>query len=991
MSEPKLISPLLDGFSLGSATSEHKGIFCYPAIKENTDKKYIVKVITVPATQTQMDALLLAGAYKDPEDAMEYFRRVSEDVLKEAEFLKELSKLEGFVAYEGWQMEQITRRRLGYEVYLLGSYKRSLEKHVRKNPVTHLEAMNLALDLCSALSVCRQAGALYVDLKPGNIFISEKKEYQIGDLGFIKLNALKYTALPAKYYSCYTPPELSDPMESVNLTTDTYALGTILYQLYNEGKLPQIPDNSEEPILPPVNADYELSEIILKAIHPNIEERWQDPSQMGQAIVAYMQRNVINDTPITPYTPIDTDAQNVQIPREEPVAVPQKTPEVDAKELNLEFEVESAQEEVAIKLDMAVSEQEESDMEVVEDTAEEPPADIPKTEDVEENEGKSTPDASNVADEISQELSRIFAKADDLIAHETPAGVVLPEIPDAPDPFAFATEDSVELADLNTPFDPVMEEANGAVAVKDKSKKGSKFLSPERKRKFKKFVRFVITLLVIGLLCCAGFWYYQNVYIQNIAEIQLTSGRDDLRVTVVSEIDDELLQVSCSDNYGNIKTSALTDGEAVFTGLLPNTMYTVSVEIDGFHTLTGHTSEVFTTEATTNILSFSAVTGPEDGSAVISFTVDGDEPEEWAVIITTAGEEYKRVTFTGHTTTITDLAVGKEYLFKLDAGPELSLSGKESIAFLASRIILAENLSVVTNDGTDMTIRWTTPGDTVVESWNVRCYNDSDYDQTMTVEDTEVYLNNIDSTTAYTVEVTASGMTQPARTSITANPINITGLQVDDSKHDKLTVSWDYAGTKPESGWLLMYRIDGNANLNVIKCDTASAVITPHIPDADYSFTVQSVDGISVFNNMHEYACPAAPSFDFSGVKESDIKISLLKTPDDAKWSYDNTSSDAFTDTFLLGDPISVVLFADVDFYLPGTDVKLMYVIRDAHGNVIPDYVFEAKENWREIWNGGNYHYGELDLPGIPEAPGSYQMQIFIDGASVGQTTFTVE
>ncbi|MGN1002356.1 MAG: hypothetical protein ACI4PC_06250, partial [Oscillospiraceae bacterium] len=191
MSDPKRISPLLDGFAMGNPMSEHDGVRCCPAIKENSDNKYIVKILSIPATQKQMDALLLAGAYKDPADAMDYFREVGEEVMKEAELLKTLSRQEGFLPYEGWQMEPITTRRLGYEVYLVGSYKRSLDKYVRRNPVTHLEAVNLGLDLCSALTVCRQAGALYVDLKPTNIFISEKKEYRIGDLGFIQLDALR--------------------------------------------------------------------------------------------------------------------------------------------------------------------------------------------------------------------------------------------------------------------------------------------------------------------------------------------------------------------------------------------------------------------------------------------------------------------------------------------------------------------------------------------------------------------------------------------------------------------------------------------------------------------------------------------------------------------------------------------------------------------------------------------------------------------------------
>ena len=234
LAETELISPLLDGFAMGNPMSSHDGVRCCPAIKENSDEKYIVKIISIPAAQTQMDAMLLAGAYKDMAGAMDYFKGVADDVEKEAEFLQKLSKLEGFLPYDGWQTVPIKRRRLGYEVYLVSPYKHSLAKYIRRNPVTHLEAINLGLDLCSALSVCRQAGCLYVDLKPTNIFLTEKKSYRIGDLGFIPLDTLRYTSLPDKYRSPYSPPELHDAMATLNETADTYAVGMILYQLYND-------------------------------------------------------------------------------------------------------------------------------------------------------------------------------------------------------------------------------------------------------------------------------------------------------------------------------------------------------------------------------------------------------------------------------------------------------------------------------------------------------------------------------------------------------------------------------------------------------------------------------------------------------------------------------------------------------------------------------------------------------------------------------------
>ena len=69
MSEPKLISPMLDNFEIGGPLSDHDGVRCCPAMRKNSDEKYIVKIISVPASQTKLDALLLTGAYPDKDAA----------------------------------------------------------------------------------------------------------------------------------------------------------------------------------------------------------------------------------------------------------------------------------------------------------------------------------------------------------------------------------------------------------------------------------------------------------------------------------------------------------------------------------------------------------------------------------------------------------------------------------------------------------------------------------------------------------------------------------------------------------------------------------------------------------------------------------------------------------------------------------------------------------------------------------------------------------
>ena len=284
MSEVKLISPLLDNFDIGDPISSHDGVCCCPAMRKGTDEKYILKVISIPASRTQLDALLLTGAYSDEQSALQYFKVLADDLNGEIQALQRLSRLEGFLPFEDSQVVPMDSD-VGYQVYLLSSYKRTLEKQFSRDPMTHLSAVNLGLDLCAALTVCRRSGFLYVDLKPSNIYVTEDREYRIGDLGFVRMDGLQYASLPNKYRSAYTAPELSDPFATINLTIDTYAVGLILYQAYNNGKLPE-PTNDGS-IVPPEYADYEMAEIILKAgSFPALAGACADGSSLGQLYAA---------------------------------------------------------------------------------------------------------------------------------------------------------------------------------------------------------------------------------------------------------------------------------------------------------------------------------------------------------------------------------------------------------------------------------------------------------------------------------------------------------------------------------------------------------------------------------------------------------------------------------------------------------------------------------------------------------------------------------
>ena len=1032
MSELKNISPLLDGFSVGNPISEHHGIACCPAIKENTDRKFILKIISVPATQAQLDALLLAGAYKDPADAMDYYRGISEDIMAEAELLKRLSKLDGFLSYEGWQLEPITRRRLGYQVFLVGSYKRSLEKYIRKTAVTHLEALNLGLDLCSALSVSRQAGYLYVALKPSNVYVSDKKEYRIGDIGFLNMETLRYASLPERYYSPYTPPELLDPMASMNLTVDTYAVGMILYQLYNDGQLPAVRSDASEPFPMPVNADYEMAEIIMKAIHPDPTQRWDDPSALGKALASYMQRNSVNDVPITPFVALDVKPEDIVVLSEQPEEheEAQEVSETEAADTAApeDAEAEESTEESSAEEQPTEETEEDSPAEIMEESpAADPVEEISEndatsvselSEDAAEDDGvqvlprqfdtadtavaeseDETDEAENIPEEatqceeayrdlgITEEVTQIVAHADDLIAHEIPEEAVFPEEPEAEDPFAFASEDDEIPDDLDSEEESE-EEAPADQKKKKNKKKKKSFADKSAGKKVKKFFGRLLLIMLLCGLCVGGYWYYENVYLQTIDGISIEGTQDQITVYIDTKVEESSLIVTCSDSFGKVHTGAVSGGKTTFSGLHPSTMYTIEVEMNGFHKLNGETSEVFTTEATTQILTFTAVAGSEHGSVMLNFTFDGKEPDFWNIRYTADGEDVRRETVKTHSAMITGLTVGKVYTFKLDGGTNFELSGETTVEFLASRLVLAEDIVIGSENGQDITVSWNTPGDAVVNNWNVRCYTKNGLDAQETVTGNQVQFTGIDPSENYTIEITAEGMIQPAKAFITADPLNITQFHADESKWKEMKITWDYTGTEPENGWVLVYTTDGG-NSQSIKCEKASSLIPNFIPDTEYRFTVHSADDRSIYNNVFVHRTAVSEGFKEHNIKVDNLTMNLLKTPEEEDWRGEDMA-EAFTDTFAPGDPVSVVLHSANDFYVPSNETHIMYVFRSSYGSVLPELVSMETIAWKKIWFGGDHQYGELTIPKIPTIPGEYQLEIYFNGQIVKGTKFII-
>ncbi len=972
MSEPRLIAPLLSNHIIGEVISDHCGVRCYPVMEKDSENKYIVKIISVPASQTQLDALKLMGICTDDASLQQYFSQQTESTVQEAALLKHLSTLEGFVCYDDWQVEPMEDA-IGYEIYLMSSYRATLARHFARQPMTHLDAMNLGLDLCSALSVCRQEGYLYVALKPSNIYITESNQYRIGDLGFIHLDSLSFTSLPEKYHSEYTPPEVSDAYSTLNTTMDTYAVGLILYQAYNNGEFPHIGENGT--IAPPAYADYEMAEIILKACALDPAQRWQTPIELGQALIAYMQRNGISNTPIVPAPvaePIN-DEQNLQ----------EETQEAPISESEEESKAQIT--DIITLLDDYLD-----DPSPVSDTDDEDPEldqlafslndeTVPEVEIVEGLE--ATP--------VSAEVSQMLAQADDLIQHETPEPVQQPDpvfvsIADVPEPSTDSeevnTDDAATLdsQDVNTADD---EAAPAKIVFTEEEELQAEPAKPKKRSALIITLSVILILLVLSAGCLV---FYELYYIQTIDNMTLNGAEDYLTVSLTTDTDSSLLTVVCTDTYGNTKRAQVVDGKAHFTELAPDTHYKVSVEISGFHKLNGTTTDRYTTVSRTDVISFTAVTGSEDGSVILSFAVTGNEETAWRISYRADGEDEKTQEFTGHVLNLNGLTIGKEYTFSLTPVSDIYVVGECTVVHTASKLVFPENVTIHGFRDGVLHAGWDVPADVTVNSWTVRCYNDSGYDRSFTVDEPKISIADLDTNSAYTIDVTATGMSLGMRAHVSAGSITVKDVTLDDSEAGKLSISWDYEGTATE-GWMLLYTVDGSEQ-QVIRCETREAIIPSLIPGGEYSYTIQALSGATVFSGTGTYTAPGGEDFNRFNVTADSIHFRMCRTQW-AGWNWYEMWESVYTTEFAINERASFVVSVDGNPTHPKEEISILFVIKDSAKN--PVSIATRDRNWSDLCD--NKNHGEIDIPIMPTVAGNFTMDIYFDNAYVGTQEFTVK
>ncbi len=967
MADFPAVSPLLDGFTVGECLSSHNGVSCYALRHDASGQEFILKHISVPASEAKVQALLLSGAYASAEDANGYFKSVADSYAAEFTLNKSFADCPYILHYLAHQVVQ-KEGGVGYDVYAVMDRALSLKDYCADNAMTKLRAVNLGIDLCAALSVIRSAGYLHQNIKAENIFVDNGK-FMLGDIGLTSLQDMKYCSLPEEYISVNTAPELQDIMAGQNPTTDLYAVGMLLYRIYNADHAPFEDEKTtakeadhmrttgkELPV--PMYADYELSEILLKACAFKPEDRYQTPEEMKQALEFYMQRNAITDTLIVP--PIFTDPEP-ELLAEDEAAETAPVRFADVTELDDDFIKHFAPDTANLEA-------------TIEDM---------KREDEKEAlaQSKDAPQEVEVPEAEAPEL--IPAEEDLLSEHEEeiPTNGKLPEFTEESP--AEAEDDRPQLKGLEgmeqTPASESNAEADGADEDTTPPRRG--LPKPKKRTKL-----FAILAPILMLLLAAAYIYFftpigQKLYhfTIHIEKFELVeSTPTSLGVKVVTNVAEPPIEIICKDTYGNSFRSDVENGKAAFTGLQSGTQYTLTAALKenaGLHRLTGIDSIVGTTLPATEVLVMNASAGKEEGSVVIDLVLKDDDliPASWTISYCCEGGTSMERTFPESKTSfeLTGLEIEKEYTFTLVSSELYCITGETSTVFTPPKEVTAEHFNLSSFVDGKLTVSWDCTSD-APEVWTVTCTDPDGTETTVETKECTASFDNMKVGTAYSVRLNARGLFTPLSVQVPENLLHVDSFEAQDAD-DGLHAFWSANGIAEGESWTL-YTIAGNDKSTAIgyPAEKNSMILTDLLPNTAYTLYLKlEGDRSSIGHNKISYTVPKAENFDSRGIKENNTTLTTHAVPEDDWKAKDLTTAST---TFDASDKIAYKLTSRTGRYQGS--FSLLYIIRDEK-NVPVDYG-TAQLVWNEAWawdNGANFSMG-----GVVDAPakdGTYTLELY--------------
>lgn len=161
---------------------------------------------------------------------------------------------------------------------------RSLHHLIYKTNLPPRKAMNLAMQLCEALSFAHSHGIIHRDIKPGNIMVNDADQVKVADFGLARPGQQMEEDNPMGTPD-YAAPEICGGSVTDH-RVDIFAAGVVLYEMLAR----RVPENPRRPITLFAKVASRWDEIVAKAIHADPDKRFQDASEMRAFINVAMKQ-----------------------------------------------------------------------------------------------------------------------------------------------------------------------------------------------------------------------------------------------------------------------------------------------------------------------------------------------------------------------------------------------------------------------------------------------------------------------------------------------------------------------------------------------------------------------------------------------------------------------------------------------------------------------------------------------------------------------------